>query len=611
MDQPSRLAPLSPPRRALHLSLCLSLGLSASACHLLSGPETPQDGLEATAGGAEQRLAGERDVETHEGAGAASGSSELIERSLSPLIARVNGEGIPESDFLSEYEERVRTYRLRKREVPPRLALTYKRSVMNQLINDALVRQALKRHEVTLSAEELDRALSAYKARFRSEKNFQSYLQQSQKTADEITEEVRFEARLEKLILSDQPIELLEDQLIASYEEQRESRFTEPAQARVRHILISAPHNASKRQVIKAKRAALKVLKEARRPDADFSQLAQKHSDDSVTKSRGGDLGLLSRKGGVMFDEAFEAAAAQLPLQTPSEPVLSSHGWHILKVTDRQPEQLRVSQILLKGPQALKKAKKLARRALSEPFAELARSASQDEASRVRGGDIDFLHPKSAHRFGERFKEQLFKLKRGDLSVIESAQGAHVVLVTDARPMRVRVSHILLASPQGASPAQVKALKAEASALYQELSAELKASGPRSSAFTRLARKRSDDKRSKLRGGDIGHFYIGGEPHFSREVEELIFTLKPGELSEPVRSPYGWHLLKVEQRKEEHVKTLAEVREELSEQLRSKQMRRQKALFMQRLKSEAKIERFLKLQDQTGPSAASPVSPPE
>lgn len=511
------------------------------------------------------------------------------------IIARVNGEGVLEEEFLAEYEERVRTYRIRKREVPPRLEYTYKLSVMNQLINNTLVRQELKRSKVSLTEDELNQALMNYKARFRSEKNFQSYLSQSNKSQAEVIEKVKFDATLEKLLAQEDPFLVKEEELISAYEAQKEARYTTPPKVRARHILVTLPLNAPKRAAVKAKREALKIVKRAREAGVDFAALAKERSQDPKTKARGGDLGLLEQKGSVTYSEAFEQAAALTPLQTPSAPVLSSQGWHILKVTDRQPEQLRVSQIFIKGPQAQKTAEELAQRALIEPFAELARTTSQDEASRVRGGDLDFLHPKSPHRFGEQFKEGVFKLKRGELSVVQSAQGSHVVLITDARPTRVRVSHILLAFPAGATEAQRETLRLEAKSLYDQLMMELSQSGARSNAFTRLARKRSDDNSSRLRGGDIGPFYIGGEPHFSKEVERALFSQAPGKISDPIRSPLGWHILKVEQREPRQTKSLNEVRDELSAQLKSKQLRRSKALFMQRLKSSAQIERHLDL----------------
>lgn len=511
------------------------------------------------------------------------------------FVARVNGVGIPESDFLREYEERVRTYRVRKREVPPRLEYTYKLSVLNQLINDSLVRQELERTNMSLTEDELNLALNLYKARFRSEKNFQNYLAQSNKTLAETIESVRFDALLEKLISKDLTLKITEEELNNSYQEQKTTRYTEPAKAKVRHILISVPQNAPKKSVMTAKRLALQVTKKARLKDANFANLAKEFSQDQKSKTRGGDLGLLVKKGDIRFSDAFEKVASNIPLHTPSEPVLSPQGWHILKVTDRQPEQLRVSQILLKGPQAKTQAQDLLKRAFTEPFADLARTSSQDEASRVRGGDLDFLHPKTPHRFGEKFKEGIFKLKRGDLSVVESAQGVHVVFITDSRPMRVRVSHILLSIPKDAKQEQIQKLKTKANQLHDELQAEIRKDGLKSNIFTRLARKHSDDLNSNLRGGDIGPFFIGGEPHFSHEVEDVMFSLAVNQVSDPVRSPFGWHILKVEQQIPKYIKSLSEVRAELTEQLASKTLRRQKALFMQRLKSEAKIDRYLDL----------------
>ena len=594
-------SPLSPLTPMITSALSLSALLAPlSGCHLMSdgskGEGSPEGGVSTTARSAEESPQSAGAEDAHEYVGAKGGEeSTAPPSSEQSLVARVNGQPITKASFKAEFEERVKSYRLKGREVPPRLERTYKLAVMSQLINNALLSQAVQAAQLMLTDEELEAAFKEYKGRFRSEVNFNSYLKQSNKSVEEVREQVRTEALVNKLLAKEADLEVSERELQDLYDAHKESRYLEPVKVRASHILISTPHNAPKRFVRQKRREALKFSRRAKRRNADFAALAKQHSADLKTRDRGGELGQLTRQGAPKISLSFEEAASQLELNTASAPVRSPLGWHIIKVTDRQPEQLRVSHILLKGPQAKARAEALLKRAATEPFDQLAKSLSQDEPSRVRGGDIGFMHPQSAHRLGPLFKEGVFKLKRGDLGIVESALGAHVVWITESRPERLRASHILISLPEKPTKAQVKEGRLKAEAVLEELK-RAQSSGRGASAFTTVARKHSDDKVSSVRGGDLGTFFVGGQPHFSREVEEALFSMKRDAVSGPVRSPLGWHILKLTERLEARQTSMHDARAELTEELTQKKLRRARAFLMQRLRSEAKIERLIELE---------------
>ena len=94
--------------------------------------------------------------------------------------------------------------------------------------------------------------------------------------------------------------------------------------------------------------------------------------------------------------------------------------------------------------------------------------------------------------------------------------------------------------PKAASAADSLEVKAEIDRLRQELEA--------GEDFAELAAVVSDDEGSAARGGDLGFF---GRGQMVGPFEEAAFSLAPGELSEPVQTRYGWHLIKVEERVEE------------------------------------------------------------
>jgi peptidyl-prolyl cis-trans isomerase D len=98
-----------------------------------------------------------------------------------------------------------------------------------------------------------------------------------------------------------------------------------------------------------------------------------------------------------------------------------------------------------------------------------------------------------------------------------------------------RASHILIKLPQGADAQAEKAAMAKAQALRAQLLA--------GADFATLARKNSEDPGSAAQGGDLGFVSRGA---LVKEFEQTLFALKkPGELSAPVRTTYGLHLIKL------------------------------------------------------------------
>ena len=104
-----------------------------------------------------------------------------------------------------------------------------------------------------------------------------------------------------------------------------------------------------------------------------------------------------------------------------------------------------------------------------------------------------------------------------------------------AAPERVKASHILVAVPQGATKEQEESAHKKADGLYT------KATAP-GADFAKLAEENSDDPGSKVRGGDLGYF---GRGMMVPDFEKVAFDLKPGEVSKPTKTQFGYHILKV------------------------------------------------------------------
>ena len=126
------------------------------------------------------------------------------------------------------------------------------------------------------------------------------------------------------------------------------------------------------------------------------------------------------------------------------------------------------------------------------------------------------------------------------------------------RPEERQASHILIRADKGAPEAEVKAAQEKAAGILAQLKA---APGD----FAKLAKEHSQDPGSAAQGGDLGFF---GRGMMVKPFEDATFALKEGELSDVVRSDFGFHIIKLTGMRAEQVKPLAAVRDEIVAELK-------------------------------------------
>jgi peptidyl-prolyl cis-trans isomerase D len=139
-------------------------------------------------------------------------------------------------------------------------------------------------------------------------------------------------------------------------------------------------------------------------------------------------------------------------------------------------------------------------------------------------------------------------------------------------PEQVRARHILLQT-EGKDDAEVRA-RAE------QLLAEARGGAD----FAELARKHSEDAGSREQGGDLDFF---GRGRMVPAFEEAAFAQEPGTVGDLVRTEYGYHIVKVEERRAGATRELPEVREQIAEQLKWERAQDQARLVAERLAAEA------------------------
>ena len=150
------------------------------------------------------------------------------------------------------------------------------------------------------------------------------------------------------------------------------------------------------------------------------------------------------------------------------------------------------------------------------------------------------------------------------------------------RPEQVRASHILITVQQGADVAAKAAAKRKAEGVLKQV----KAGGD----FAALAKDNSQDPGSAVNGGDLGFFQRG---QMVPPFDEAAFTMKPGATSDLVETQFGYHIIRVMEKKEAGTITIDEVRPQLEQYLQNANRQREMQAFVDGLKAKGKVEILL------------------
>jgi peptidyl-prolyl cis-trans isomerase C len=148
------------------------------------------------------------------------------------------------------------------------------------------------------------------------------------------------------------------------------------------------------------------------------------------------------------------------------------------------------------------------------------------------------------------------------------------------KPLEVRARHILI-KPNSTALADHEAAKQEADSILAEI---------RSGAdFVELAKDRSQGP-SAPRGGDLGYF---GPGQMVPAFEQAAFALQPGEISEVVKTQFGYHVIKLEDRRGGETAAIAEVTEQIRDYLGQLALQNAVEVLVTTLREEGGVEIFI------------------
>lgn len=213
-----------------------------------------------------------------------------------------------------------------------------------------------------------------------------------------------------------------------------------------------------------------------------------------------------------------------------------------------------------------------------EDFSEVA-IAESDGQQALDGGDLGW---RRANEIPTLFADLVPQMRVGDVSdPIRSSSGFHIIRLADHRTAerhiieQTRARHILIKADELTDDEQAR-----------QTAGQLRERILAGADFAELAREYSDDRASGTRGGDLGWVEPGMMvPAF----EQAMNALQPGEISEPVQSEFGWHLVEVLERRS-HDATEEFSRDKARETIFRRKAEEEFAEWLRRLREEAYVE---------------------
>jgi peptidyl-prolyl cis-trans isomerase SurA len=254
------------------------------------------------------------------------------------------------------------------------------------------------------------------------------------------------------------------------------------------------------------------------------------------------------------------------------EEAVQYHLGHILIAVKEGASSAEINKAQTKAEEITQKLK------AGDEFSQTAISYSND-ANALKGGDLGW---RTMKEIPSLFNTEVTTLKSGEVSApIRSPSGFHIIKLLEVKGMdshtitKTKVRHILIKTNELIDDAEAR----------KRLLA-LKARITDGDDFASLARSHSDDKGSALKGGSLDWVNPGD---LVKPFEEAMSNLAINDISEPVQTQFGWHLIQVLDRENKDNSTEFR-RNQVKDAIRKRKIEEETELWIRRLRDEAYVE---------------------
>lgn len=237
-----------------------------------------------------------------------------LDREMQLIALKLERQGRPvDAEQLKQYEVRIR----------------------ETLINRTLLLQQSQAKGITVKESLVAKAMDEFKSGFQDEQAYQKALTEMGFTEEMLKGQIK-EGLTIKTLIDEAVIRKIavSDQQVRAFYDENPDLFRKPEQVKASHILIQVASDANASKKAEAM-ASIQAIGKRIDNGENFATLAMENSD-CPSKAKGGDLGFFGREQMVkpFSDAAFALQAGQV-----SDVVTTSYGYHLIRVTERQPEQ--------------------------------------------------------------------------------------------------------------------------------------------------------------------------------------------------------------------------------------------------------------------------------
>ncbi|HSG29379.1 MAG TPA: peptidylprolyl isomerase [Candidatus Krumholzibacterium sp.] len=355
---------------------------------------------------------------------------EVIDR----VIAVVEDRALLQSEFDMEYRRLL--MQLQKESLPPEEEKANRREILDALIGNLLMAVHAEKIGVEVTDEQIDtqveRTLEQNMRAMGGAEAFNRELQKAGMTLDQLKDTWRESIRAMRLVEELRyrevysGIKVTEDEIRDYYREHLGDLPKRPSTVSLAQILIMMKATGEAEQSALARIREIKKLIDE---GADFATTAQEYSEGPSAKY-GGSLGYMKLED--FGNPAFEDAVRKLIVGEVSEPVLTEHGYHIIKLEEVSGDEVKLRHILVRreiDEEATRTFAEGIRRQILDgaDFAEMARTYSEDPETRDDGGDVGEIPLPNLPEF---FQKAIAGVADGEIApLIEDSKGFRIIKV--------------------------------------------------------------------------------------------------------------------------------------------------------------------------------------
>lgn len=269
-------------------------------------------------------------------------------------VAVVNGVVIARIQFDKELKVHLERVSRQGRQTTDDQMEELKKDVLEGLIEREVLYQESQKAGIKIADQKVEDQVAAIKKRFPNEEEFKKALAGMGLTEEDVREQIQHGLAIRELI--DQKVAnkvVITDEETKAYYDANPQLFNQPEEVKASHILIKVEPTADDATKAAA-RKKVEELQQKLKDGGDFAELAKENSE-GPSNARGGDLGYFKR--GQMV-KPFEDVAYSMKIDEVSDLVETRFGYHLIKVSDKKPEQtLAYADVKDKIAQRLKQEK--------------------------------------------------------------------------------------------------------------------------------------------------------------------------------------------------------------------------------------------------------------